>query len=74
LDAAQYPEYRLLEATLAKFGERWDALGTYPAWRSQRLTPRAIAVYRLRGHEGRPRGKIAIGLGDKLGKSLELKP
>lgn len=66
----QYAHYRLLRETLETYRDRWELLGAYPRGPGA-AAPNRIEVYRLKGHEGRPPGKIRINMDYTLGRSIE---
>ena len=57
----RFPHRRLMEETLACYSGRWEAIAAH----------RDLTAYRLRGVEGRARGKIRVEMQRSLGRAIE---
>lgn len=65
------PHHRNLLTMLAKYPDRWQLLATYPQKMHATAANSKIEVYRLKGQENRPRGKIRLDLRYTLGRWIE---
>jgi hypothetical protein len=68
----RYQHNALLIETLIEHSSKWELIGRYPFTRRAVVSPAAVSVYRLIGHERRSSKGISIGMVEMLGRTLNL--
>ena len=61
---------KLLKETLAAYSDRWELFGAFPFTHDGVEYKNALLVYRLKGHETKPRTNIQIDMSRMLGRSI----